>query len=80
LAFPIDVSLIQLKPGINPDLAQGQLAAILPKDVKILTTQDFIEPERYYWENQGTIGFIFGLGIVVGFIVGKDEIRCNLLL
>lgn len=66
----IDVGLIQLKPGINPDVAQAELAAILPNDVKILTTQGFVAIERYYWESQGTIGFIFGLGVVVGFIVG----------
>jgi putative ABC transport system permease protein len=66
----IDVGLIQLKPGINPDVAQAELTAILPNDVKILTTQGFVAIERYYWESQGTIGFIFGLGVVVGFIVG----------
>lgn len=68
-AHQIDVGLIQLKSGINPNIAQAQLED-LPNDVKVLTREDFIAVERYYWESQGTIGFIFGLGVVVGFIVG----------
>lgn len=68
-AHQIDIGLIQLKHGINPNIAKAQLED-LPNDVKVLTREDFIAVERYYWESQGTIGFIFGLGVVVGFIVG----------
>lgn len=66
----IDVGLIQLKPGVNTTHVQTQLVAGLPKDVRVLTTEEFAGVEKYYWESQGTIGFIFGLGVIVGFIVG----------
>jgi putative ABC transport system permease protein len=38
--------------------------------VSVLTPDEFAAIERNYWESQGTIGFIFGIGVIVGFIVG----------
>ena len=66
----IDVGLINLKPGINLEQVQSQLAAMLPHDVKILTPEEFAEIEKQYWANGTGIGFIFGLGVIVGLIVG----------
>lgn len=66
----IDIGLIHLKPGNDAKSVQAQLIASLPQDVRVLTPQEFARVERDYWESQGTIGFIFGLGVIVGFIVG----------
>lgn len=66
----IEVGLIQLQPGTNPEVVKIQLAAILGQNVKVLTPEEFAAVEKYYWESQGAIGFIFGLGVTVGFIVG----------
>lgn len=66
----IEVGLIQLQPGTNPEVVKAQLTAILGQDVKVLTPEEFAEVEKYYWESQGAIGFIFGLGVTVGFIIG----------
>jgi putative ABC transport system permease protein len=66
----IEVGLIHLKPGFNPTQVQTQLAKELSGDVQILTPDGFAAVEKYYWESQGAIGFIFGLGVIVGFIVG----------
>jgi len=65
----INVGLISLKPGVDAQKLQAHLVADLPNDVKVLTPQEFAQIEIDYWGNQG-IGFIFGLGAVVGFIVG----------
>ncbi len=65
----IEVGLISLKPGIDARKVQANLVADLPNDVKVLTPQEFAQIEIDYWGNQG-IGFIFGLGAMVGFIVG----------
>lgn len=69
-ANQIDIGLIQLKLGSNAQQVKSQLMASLPQDVQILTPHEFAQIERHYWESQGTIGFIFGIGVVVGFIVG----------
>ena len=66
----IEVGLIDLKPGVDPEQVRSQLAGMLPNDVKILTPEDFAEIEKQYWANGTGIGFIFGLGVIVGFIVG----------
>ncbi|MFN6558637.1 MAG: ABC transporter permease DevC [Nostoc sp. ChiSLP01] len=66
----ITVGLITLKQGADPQKVQSQLAAALPKDVKVLTPEEFAQIEKKYWEAGTAIGFIFGLGTGVGFIVG----------
>ncbi|MBF2007911.1 MAG: FtsX-like permease family protein [Chlorogloeopsis fritschii C42_A2020_084] len=65
----IEVGLINLEPGANVQAVRSQLKAALPNDVKVLTPQEFAQTEIDYWSNQG-IGFIFGMGAAVGFIVG----------
>jgi putative ABC transport system permease protein len=65
----IDVGLISLKPGANRKLIQQQIAAAMP-DLRVLTLDEFAAIEKNYWESQGAIGFIFTLGVIVGFIVG----------
>lgn len=49
---------------------RSQLATGLPNDVKVLTLEDFAAIEKNYWTNVTGIGFIFDLGVGVGFIVG----------
>ena len=68
-ANQIDVGLINLEPGIDVLKVQQQLKAGLPNDVKVLTPTEFAKIEIDYWQSQG-VGFIFGMGVVVGFIVG----------
>ena len=66
----IEVGLIHLRSGANPEQVRAALAAALPDDVLIGTTENFAQIERDYWANGTGIGFIFGLGVGVGFIVG----------
>jgi putative ABC transport system permease protein len=68
-ANDIDVGLITLKNPANAAAIKTQIAALLP-DLKVLTIEEFAAVEKTYWESQGAIGFIFGLGVLVGFIVG----------
>jgi putative ABC transport system permease protein len=66
----IEVGLITLKPGADVGQVQSQLSAGLPNDVSVLTPEDFAQVEKNYWAQGTGIGFIFGLGVIVGFIVG----------
>lgn len=66
----IDIGLIKLKPDINVDLSIKKLHKYLPKDVKILSKQDFIKFEKNYWQTSTAIGFIFNLGVSLGIMVG----------
>jgi putative ABC transport system permease protein len=66
----IDVGVIRLTPGSDPQITAKELAKILPKDVRVFTKEEFIAFERKYWQEGTSIGFIFTLGTVMGFIVG----------
>lgn len=66
----IEVGLITLKPDANPEVVRSRLAANLPNDVKVLTPEEFAQIEKDYWASSTAIGFIFILGVGVGFIVG----------
>jgi putative ABC transport system permease protein len=66
----IELGLINLQPGSDIKRIQKELRANLPKDVLVLTTEEFAQIEKTYWANGTAIGFIFGIGVGVGFIVG----------
>ncbi|MBD1932063.1 MULTISPECIES: ABC transporter permease DevC [Cyanophyceae] len=69
-ASSVSVGLLQLQPGTDPVQTVQALKAHLPNDVQVLTRQEFIEFERSYWAKNTPIGFIFNLGVTMGFIVG----------
>ncbi|MCL1469519.1 ABC transporter permease DevC [Argonema antarcticum] len=66
----IDIGFINLKPGADPQIVLENIQKKLPNDVKVLTLKGFMEMEKHYWETSTAIGFIFGLGVGMGFIVG----------
>ncbi|KAB8330357.1 FtsX-like permease family protein [Scytonema tolypothrichoides VB-61278] len=69
-AASINLGLVYLEPGYDPQQVATALRAYLPNDVKVLTHQEFIQFEENYWQTQSPIGFIFGLGVSMGFLVG----------
>ena len=66
----IEVGLVRLKPGADPEQVVSRLRRRLPKDVSVLTKQGFIDFEQNYWKSSTSIGFIFTLGAAMGFVVG----------
>nr|WP_199305720.1 ABC transporter permease DevC [Pseudanabaena sp. FACHB-2040] len=66
----IDIGLIQLQPGTNAQSLLSRIKANLPQDIRVLTHQEFVEFEKNYWKTSTAIGFIFTLGVGMGFIVG----------
>jgi len=66
----VDIGVVQLQPGVDPDPLVRQMRALLPEDVRVLSRAEFIDMERTYWEEGTAIGFIFSLGVGMGFIVG----------
>ncbi|WGV25217.1 ABC transporter permease DevC [Halotia branconii] len=71
LAGSINLGLIYTQP----DYDSKQIAEILKlylsnEDVRVLTREEFIKFEEDYWKQESPIGFIFSLGVSMGFIVG----------
>jgi putative ABC transport system permease protein len=56
--------------GADATAAQAALQRILPNDVMILTKPELIAFAKDHWANTAPVGFIFGLGVVIGLIVG----------
>jgi len=69
-AGSVNAGLIQLQAGADPVQVQQVLQAYLPPDVKVLTKQEFIEFEKNYWATNTAVGFVFNLGVAMGFVVG----------
>jgi putative ABC transport system permease protein len=67
----VNVGLITLKLGYDPQQVVEQLKSYLPKeDIKVLTRTEYIAFEQGYWQQQTPIGPIFNLGAIMGFLVG----------
>jgi putative ABC transport system permease protein len=66
----IDVGIITLKPGVDPDVVRKNMQISLPDDVKIFTHQGFINLEKEYWAERTPIGFILNLMLTMASVVG----------
>ena len=54
----IEIGLVKLKKGSDPEFISRILNKSLPNDVRVLTKNQFIEFEKNYWKNSTAIGFI----------------------
>jgi putative ABC transport system permease protein len=66
----INLGLILLEPGADPVKVKETMRSLLPADVNIFTKAEIIRHDSTYWLQATSIGFIFGLGVLVSFIVG----------
>jgi putative ABC transport system permease protein len=66
----IDVGLIRIRPGEDPEKIRDEIRALLPKDVLVLTKADFVAREVAYWNGAQPIGYVFAFGAIMGFVVG----------
>jgi putative ABC transport system permease protein len=66
----VNLGLITLVPGADPDRVAADLRATLPDDVQIFTRGALERHEDAYWTTRTSVGLIFGSGLVVSFIVG----------
>jgi putative ABC transport system permease protein len=69
-AGQINLGLIRLEPGVDPDEARDRIAASIPTDVEVLTRAGFIQREVDYWSSATPIGYVFSFGVIIGLTVG----------
>ncbi|MEH1779244.1 MAG: ABC transporter permease DevC [Nostoc sp.] len=69
-ASSVSLGLVQLEPGYDAKQVKATLESHLDDDVKVFTKAEFIEFETDYWKKNTAIGFIFSLGVGMGFMVG----------
>jgi putative ABC transport system permease protein len=77
----VEVGMVRLAAGANPAEVKQRLTQALRSgigtpqnsggdDVMVMTKDEFREQERSYWRTSTPVGFVFGLGLVMGLIVG----------
>lgn len=66
----IDVGVISLKNNFCPETVKKELTPLLTPSLKILTYKELVQQEEEYWKKRTAIGFIFGMGVLIGLVVG----------
>ena len=69
-ADDIQMGVIQLQPGVDPRRVQTTLESFLGEGVRVMTVQELQAREVNYWRRNSSFGIIFGLGVLVGLVVG----------
>ncbi|MGB3293170.1 MAG: ABC transporter permease DevC [Phormidesmis sp.] len=69
-AGSVSLGIVQLTSGADLEETKRNLVARLPGDVQVLTGDEYIEFELNEIQSESPIGFVFGLGTAMGFIVG----------
>lgn len=66
----VEIGVLRVPDAQALTTVQSGLQKVLGQDVVVLTRPEFMAFERRYWEKASPVGFVFGLGTVVGFVVG----------
>lgn len=66
----VDLGAIFLSSGAEAAEVKARIATLLGPDVMVLTHAELVAFEKRYWADVAPIGFIFGLGVVIGLVVG----------
>lgn len=66
----VEMALLTLEPGANPDRVAADLQRTLPTDVIALTKQALLQRDLAYWETGTPISIILLVGVTLGMLVG----------
>jgi putative ABC transport system permease protein len=67
----VEMGLVQLKPNQDPLAVRQAIQAVLTEnDVEVMTPAELRAREIDYWIESTPIGFTFGFGMWMGFLVG----------
>lgn len=66
----VDYGLIKVRQGADIGKIRDQLSAMDPNEVTVYRYSDFVEREVNFWKHNTPIGIIFGIGTLMGLIVG----------
>lgn len=66
-----DIGVVKLVPGADPKAVKAALRAkFTGGDVLVLTRDEMVAREKGFWWANTPIGFAFGAGVLLGFVVG----------
>ncbi|MGD0899242.1 MAG: ABC transporter permease DevC [Thermoguttaceae bacterium] len=67
----VDLGIVRVAPGADlQEVRRGLQSRFQDTELAVYTKQDFIRKEIGFWDRSTPIGYIFGIGTIMGFIVG----------
>jgi putative ABC transport system permease protein len=66
----VEIGVIKLVPGSDPQRTAARLQQQLPADVDVLTKLEYRDKEQAFLDASTPIGYVFNLGTIMGFLVG----------
>ena len=66
----IDLGFIRARDPSRITQIKQDIEAMMGKEVMVLTYAELIAYEQAYWQNSAPVGFIFGMGVIMGLMVG----------
>jgi putative ABC transport system permease protein len=66
----VAVGLIQIEPQASPDAIAQQIRAVIGPDADVLTKAQIVARERAKWQQATPAGYVFTMGVAVGFVIG----------
>ncbi len=66
----VDFGLIKLAPGADRERVLAELAELNPGEISVYAYPDYVAKEVRFWSRNTPIGIIFGIGTIMGLIVG----------
>lgn len=66
----VEFGLLIVGPGEDVDVVRRAVVDALPPDVRVLTKQELVDLVTDYWNGSKPVGPVFGLGMIVGFLIG----------
>ena len=67
----VNLGLVTLRPGGDPETVAVRLRAGLPADVDVYTREGLTAHEVAHWVIRTSTGLVFGFGVAVAFVVGS---------
>ena len=66
----IDIGVVKLAASADRAQVQRALQALYTNDLKVMTRDELCAMEIDYLTNELSVGFIFQMGVIIGFLVG----------
>ena len=66
----VDFGLIKLQPGADRAAVLAALGELNPQEIAVYAYEDYVAKEVRFWSRNTPIGIIFGIGTIMGLIVG----------
>ncbi len=66
----IELGLIKVSPGVDVEDLRARIGHTLPEDIRVLTKEGLATVIKLFWARNQPVGLVFGLGMVVGFVIG----------